>query len=291
MIKSYLSLITSVEINPTELCNLQCEFCPRSSGYPNLNYHMSHETIDRVVYELDRLASHEDTPTIDVVITGRGEPALCKTLRYMLEQMIELQERNSKIKIVVNTNAYRFDKFLDLYQRLFKVFVNLYYNYTYEQYKQFNEKYKHYRNVQVHYRDGDYVEVDNQVIPTNYTNRAGAITNDLTDGVFFDNRCDAPIRQLYIDWNGDYNLCCHDWSTKLVLDNIHTTGLIEYVLHNQQLARFRNQLSRGKRKEEPCASCNYQIQAEGDTKVKKLKFINEFLRYEKANKIPLKEIQ
>ena len=97
MIKSYLSLINSVEINPTELCNLQCEFCPRSSGYPNLNYHMSHETIDKVVYELDRLASHKDASAIDVVITGRGEPALCKTLRYMLEQMIELQERNSKI--------------------------------------------------------------------------------------------------------------------------------------------------------------------------------------------------
>ena len=38
--------LTTVEINPTELCNRRCSFCPRSdpSVYPNRSLHMSIQT-------------------------------------------------------------------------------------------------------------------------------------------------------------------------------------------------------------------------------------------------------
>ena len=33
--------MSTLEINPTELCNRTCSFCPRGDWYPNKNEHLS----------------------------------------------------------------------------------------------------------------------------------------------------------------------------------------------------------------------------------------------------------
>jgi len=42
-----------IELNLTELCNMTCTFCPRSADYPNLNLHMSLDTIDTIATQLN----------------------------------------------------------------------------------------------------------------------------------------------------------------------------------------------------------------------------------------------
>ncbi len=70
---------TFIELNPTELCNLTCSFCPRSQDYPNQNLHMSLETIDVVVQHIKELDKANDTnQEVIVSNTGRGEPSLHK---------------------------------------------------------------------------------------------------------------------------------------------------------------------------------------------------------------------
>ena len=49
----YFNFIDVVEINPTELCNLQCSFCPRAHGYPNQNLHMSLDTAREIRNQLN----------------------------------------------------------------------------------------------------------------------------------------------------------------------------------------------------------------------------------------------
>ena len=36
--KDPFSSLMSIDFMVTELCNLTCSFCPRSKGYPNLNF-------------------------------------------------------------------------------------------------------------------------------------------------------------------------------------------------------------------------------------------------------------
>ena len=48
-------LFCKLEINPTELCNRTCSFCPRGQGYPNKNEHISLEVIDKIFKDLKEL--------------------------------------------------------------------------------------------------------------------------------------------------------------------------------------------------------------------------------------------
>ena len=49
-----MKALQSITINPTELCNRTCHFCPRSDPkvYPNQNLHISEETVRRLSSEL-----------------------------------------------------------------------------------------------------------------------------------------------------------------------------------------------------------------------------------------------
>ena len=69
-LKSVLGM-TTVEINPTELCNRTCSFCPRGNGYPNKDEHL---TIDDAYLIKNRLDEFEYQGII--IISGKGEPLL-----------------------------------------------------------------------------------------------------------------------------------------------------------------------------------------------------------------------
>ena len=65
--------LSTVEINPTELCNRTCSFCPRSDPnvYPNRNLNMTIDTAENISNQL-----LEANFTGDIHITGFGEPTL-----------------------------------------------------------------------------------------------------------------------------------------------------------------------------------------------------------------------
>ena len=46
--------LATIDLNPTELCNRLCHFCPRSSFYPSLNLNMSmtYFHLDIVIYDI-----------------------------------------------------------------------------------------------------------------------------------------------------------------------------------------------------------------------------------------------
>ena len=65
--------LSTVEVNPTELCNRTCSFCPRSDPavYPNQNLNMTVETATKLSEQL-----YDSNFTGDIHITGFGEPTL-----------------------------------------------------------------------------------------------------------------------------------------------------------------------------------------------------------------------
>lgn len=275
---SYISFIDSIEINPTELCNLKCEFCPRAHGYPNLNYHMSVETIDKLCESIEEFCSHPDIRyRVGVYITGRGEPALCKNLGYLLESLLALQDKGI-IYVGVNTNGYKFWKYFELYKRCHVVGINLYNNFTRQKYEEFVDRYGSYENFTIQFRRGNVLETpDEGPFTINYTNRTGAVNTDITTiKQVVDTRCDIPIHLLYVDWNGDYNLCCHDWSVVKVFGNLHEMSIVDLVMHNKEFAKYRTDLSKGIRCMKPCSDCNYVA----DERHTSIPIIEEFRKHE-----------
>jgi MoaA/NifB/PqqE/SkfB family radical SAM enzyme len=247
-----------VELNPTELCNLQCNFCPRSQDYPNSNYHMSLETVNVVIDHLHEL--REKLPKNKQLIvsnTGRGEPVLHKFFRPTMERLIEFSNQyGPSVQILVNTNGYKFDDHLDIFLQTDRVFFNVYYNYSYNEYEQFKDKYSQYGNIDVKRRkEGEESE------KVNYNSRSGAIlVNNLTDVISTDKSygfCGKPFLNTFIDWNGDYILCCNDWVIMEKLDNVHQTSIVDYYNTNPKLQSYKKMLLNRRRTMAPCVTCNY----------------------------------
>lgn len=93
-----IDIISTIEINPTELCNLKCSFCPRSTFYPNQNLNMSFEIAEKIKQHIDDL-----NYTGKVSITGRGEP----TLHPKFKEYSNIFIKNKKYKLKINTNGAR----------------------------------------------------------------------------------------------------------------------------------------------------------------------------------------
>ena len=67
-----------IEINPTELCNRTCSFCPRSSTYPNQNLNLSIEDALIIKQRLNEINFNGR-----LHFTGQGEPTLNKNLLHI----------------------------------------------------------------------------------------------------------------------------------------------------------------------------------------------------------------
>ena len=81
--------LSTVEINPTELCNRVCSFCPRSNPdvYPNRKLNMSVDTASTLAEQLVDANFNGD-----IHITGFGEPTLNPDiLKIMVYQIMMLQ--------------------------------------------------------------------------------------------------------------------------------------------------------------------------------------------------------
>ena len=48
-------LFSWVDINPTELCNRACSFCPRGISYPNTNSHITEDVIEKIGIDLENV--------------------------------------------------------------------------------------------------------------------------------------------------------------------------------------------------------------------------------------------
>ena len=89
-------LFSFIDINPTELCNRTCVFCPRhdSEVYPNQNLHMEIETAHKIRKELEEL---NWMGTIN--LCGNGEPLLHKDIVGLVKAL------GDKINVEITTNG------------------------------------------------------------------------------------------------------------------------------------------------------------------------------------------
>ena len=86
--------------------------------------------------------------------------------------------------------------------------------------------------------------------------------------------CHKPFEVVYIDYQGNYNLCCDVWHNIEVLENIYTQPIKEYTTKNKRLMEYRKNLMEGKRSLKPCNACNVQCSVSFLQKVEDLRNAN-----------------
>ena len=104
--------LTYVELNPTELCNRKCYFCPRAHGYPNKNLHMS---VDVAKEAVKQTSLYTDW----ISLSGRGEPLLCNNFLDILDICSEQKVRfNTNGDKLTDSLLKEIDKIIDLNFRI-----------------------------------------------------------------------------------------------------------------------------------------------------------------------------
>lgn len=238
----FIDEVKVIEINPTELCNLKCNFCPRSTFYKNQNLNMTIETAEEIARQLRDIEYKGE-----VSITGRGEPTLHPQFKDIAE--VFLKDRTWKLKI--NTNIARFDRYYDTIMQFEKIVYNIY-NKSETFYAQQLERFKDHPNVHIKFKPLDMQWNDRP----GFTNRAGSFpTNSLPD----DLRCEVIFLKMFIDWDGTYRVCCEDWKEKISMGSIYDQSIREYIETNEQLQKYRKNLINGDRSMSPCTNCTHKI--------------------------------
>ena len=242
-------LLKYIELNLSEICNYTCPFCPRGHGYPNLNLHMTLETADTIVNQIKELGH-----PVAVQLAGRGEPTLAKHFGEIAQKLLDLRDEVG-ITIEMNTNGKWVDKYLDLIEQFDDVVYNVYPE-TVEDAETLQKRYPKFR-----------VKDKNDIYSRNWKTRAGYIPDQVSpEPEYYHPKyggiCHKPFEVVYINWNGDYNLCCDVWKDIETLGNVNTESIKEYTTKNARLTEYRNRLIRGKRDMDPCKDCNIQCSVE-----------------------------
>ena len=247
--------IDRVEINITELCNRTCFFCPRAHGYENANLHMTPEVAEQAFIQTEKY-------TNKISMAGRGEPLLGKYLYEICDLSIKY---NKEMKITTNGDKLdkhinELDKILDLKTNTEKLLVNCYDGI--EQEKEWSKTYSDYTSIKF---DSKRQTVDIESHKKNFfgdlTNRGGYISlisdknSELHRG-FDDHPCYFLYFKTFVNYNGDINLCCHDWKIIKNFGNIMKTNFSD-IWERGLLNHYRQELKNGHRsKFLECANCD-----------------------------------
>ena len=89
------------------------------------------------------------------------------------------------------------------------------------------------------------------------TNRAGTIKtgNQIANDVH--TTCYYPSYQFLVDWNGDIFLCPQDWQRRQTMGNMMQEEVFD-IWTSKIMKKYRVDLLKGKRCNNPCNSCNAQ---------------------------------
>ena len=240
--------LQSITVNPTELCNRRCGFCPRSDSkvYPNRNLHISPETVENLSRRLFDFGFKNRLGW-----SGNGEPLL--TTDFLRILRVVSDQNPNLISHEINTNGDLLTERLinEIYQSgINHIIVSVYDGQP--SLDKFSDLFKEYDSRKYTLRVSfDSVELDG------FTNRGGNVDVNV-DKIkkFKNNKCFLPFYKLVIDWNGDVLVCCEDWGRKSRSSLNINTHTLEEIWFSDELQKYRDRLRFGDRSLSPCNVCN-----------------------------------
>jgi radical SAM protein with 4Fe4S-binding SPASM domain len=248
-----IPLMSEVEISDSGTCNRKCSFCPRSDpDYKDIKEFISKDLHDKIFKDL---SSYNYTGM--VIYSGYVEPLLNKSI-YRNVAFARKCLPNAKIEIITNGDVLNLERLKKLFKAgLSTLLISVY--------------------------DGpeDMVKFEKlmkeaELLPSQYVIRNRYMSADKDFGLTISNRsgmlknaeykipetieplkenCTYPAYKFFIDYNGDVQMCSHDWGKKYVVGNLKDKSVIEIWL-NKKFDKARKNLLNGNRNFLPCNKCD-----------------------------------
>ena len=237
--------LATVEINPTELCNRTCSFCPRHDPkvYPNRKLHMSVETASLLSDQLEAADFNGE-----IHITGYGEPLLNPDILQLIQAF------SDRFHVEMITNGDRLSSGQASVEALHQAGLRSLIVDCYDGPDQVIAMRDLLSHSQVPWRIRNHHDTGDSDLVTIYqfNNRGG-----LLGTAEIKRPCFMPMYKAFIDWNGDLGLCCNDWARRFKsVGNIHITSFSDLWM-SQSFVLTRQQLLKGNRSQlEACQSCD-----------------------------------
>jgi MoaA/NifB/PqqE/SkfB family radical SAM enzyme len=241
--------LTVLEVNPTELCNRLCSFCPRVDPevYPNRNLNMTEATMHNLVANL-----HKHNYQGRLVFSGLGEPTLNKNILKLIKiasaKIKDVQMYTNGDKIL-DDGWYTMQEIIDT--GLTSLFIDVYD--SKQQHDRWREKIEPFKSKLPIHLSAKY----NFPIGI-FTNRAGTVKTIGIPQKAQKTSCFLPHTKAFVDWDGAILLCCNDWSRAAgSFGNINITPFHELWM-SEPLMKIRRRLLNDSRMKagSPCNVCN-----------------------------------
>lgn len=226
-IEDEFSCLRSICLSVTDMCNLQCEYCPHSTYFENANNYASLD----MIHELKRQLSFYKYSGM-ISISGMGEPTLHPQINEIVEilQSFDLQ--------IISNGLTNFD-----YRNIAKyacIVISIH---------DMNNEHiikNNTSNVECIYRNHDIHSSVSEFSPTNRWNQ------DLDNTI--SSICYYPFYKTTIDYDGSYLICQEDWkrySKKYTIFDIDIRKYFTEYLHSIKMMMFHHPRSIS-----PCDKCN-----------------------------------
>ena len=250
---SDIPLMSVVEISNSGMCNRKCSFCPRSDpSYEDINEFISKDLHKKIFTELSKLEYKGM-----IIYSGYVEPLLDKKIfdcikeaRYFLP--------DAQIEIITNGDVLNFERTKKLFDSGLSTLLISVYDGPEEE-KKFYQLCKELKlNEDQYVIRNRYMSAGND-FGLNISNRSGNLENSefkiKSLKTALKMNCNYPAYTFFIDYNGDVQMCSHDWAKKFIAGNIKSKKIIDIWLDKKfQVAR--KKLLRSDRNLNPCNKCD-----------------------------------
>ena len=242
-----LPLFSWIDINPTELCNLRCDFCPRSDpdSYPNQKLHMSLFLFDKIAAELKEIEYKGA-----ITLSGYGEPLLHPDIKEIPARF----DKDIHLEVVTNGSFLTPELVSEMISNGLDYFVVSMYEGEFQREK-FLKIFEEAKVDDSYFILRDRWYKEDEDFGLKLTNRAGVTDAGNQLEIDPEAKCFYTHYSMTIDWNGDALLCVQDWNKRVKFGNLYSQSLQE-VWASDKLMKYRSLLGKGKRTLSPCNKCN-----------------------------------
>ena len=262
----------TVQIEPTEGCNLGCKFCGLRGMRENGTkpwYFMKTKTAEDIAKKI-----HEAGWTCKIIFAMHGEPTLNPDL-FKIISIFRKYLPNAVFYIIsngygiVHNDEYEID---DYVRELFRAGINHILLDNYSDHGDWSKVVSAVKdNVQVLYLGKDKTHMfptDSKkniiVLPPIVTTKISLVRNLKNhcgaafplDDSFNNKKCAVPFRELSFRHDGSVALCCDDFRGEFFVGNIKDYKTIDDLWNDERFQAARIMLYNGERSFRPCQGCS-----------------------------------